>query len=244
MTAVLTSACVLVGVLMPVGMSPQAPSAAGTTTVNLGSAANFSVLAGTAATIPGSALGGEVGAATAITGDANTVLQSTVHTVNDAATSTALSDATSAYNTLRALSTTGTLTGGDLAGQVVTPGVYRVAAYAMTTPVTFDAENDPNALFIMQSDAALNTTAGTTMHLVNGAQPNQIFWVTVAAATLGASSTFAGTILSGAVITVGASSTVCGRALSVTAAVTLDADTFYVWQRWSLRPPSAGRSQP
>lgn len=219
---------VLVSALTVFGMSPTATSAiaTATSTANLGSAANFSVLGGAAATIPSSTLGGEVGAVSAITVNPATILQSTVHTAYDAATQTALSDATAAYNALGALSATGTLISDDLAGQVITPGVYRRAAYSMTTQVTFDGMNDPNALFIMQSDGALNTTASTTMNLINGAQANQIFWVITTAATLGASSTFYGTMLTGAAITVGASSTVCGRALSVLAAVTLDANIF------------------
>ena len=61
------------------------------------------------------------------------------------------------------------------------------------------------------------------MNLVNGAQASHIFWVTVGAATLGASSNFYGTMLSGAAVTVGASTHVHGAALSVVAAVTLGA---------------------
>ena len=227
--AMLVGLSVAVSGLCVVAAVPTAANAVALTTVDLGSAASFSVLAGAAATVPGSGLAGEVGSATAITTNALTWFGSIVHTVNDAATVTALHDATTAYAALRALPATGTLSSDDLAGQVIVPGVYhRVAAYAMTTPVTFDAKGDPNAFFIMQNDAALNTTAGTTMNLINGAQANHIFWVTVGAATLGASSTFSGTMISGAAITVGATSTVCGRALSVIAAVTLDADTFCV----------------
>lgn len=231
--AVAASAVVATGALIVCAMAAPASATTpvvtpnGPSSVNLGTAAGFSVLAAAAATIPGSNLPGEVGAQAAITDNALTAYGSPQHNYNDSATRAAVVDALSAYNTLSALAPTGQLSGDDLTLQVVKPGVYhRVAAYAMTTPVTFDAQGNSNAYFIMQGDAALNTTASTTMNLINGAQASHIFWVVRGAATLGASSYFSGTILSYAAVTVGATSHVCGRALSVMAAVTLDADIF------------------
>jgi len=195
--------------------------------IRLGTSARFSVLAAAAVTLPGSTLPGEVGSGAAITDDAGTMYGSVRHGVNDSATIAALADARAAYTSLAAMAPTGTLAGDDLGGQRVYPGVYhRVAAYAVTTPVTFDAQGNPDATFVMRSDAALNTTAATRMVLLNGAKASNIYWVLGGAATLGASSWFSGTILSAAAITVGAGSHVDGRALSVTAAVTLDANVF------------------
>ena len=220
---------VTMGSVISTGVQPCGATSAATAgnSVSLGSAASFSVLAGAAATVPTSTLPGEVGAVGAIADNAGTVYGSTRHTSNDAATQAALADATTTYNDLSTRAATGTLASSDLAGQTITPGVYHSSgAYAMTTPVTFDAQNDPNAYFIMQGDAALNTTASTTMNLINGAQASHIFWVLKAAVTLGASSTFYGTIMSKAAITVGASVHVYGRALSISAAVSLNADIF------------------
>jgi type VI secretion system secreted protein VgrG len=61
--------------------------------------------------------------------------------------------------------------------------------------------------------------------LINGAQACNVFWQVGGAATLGAASTFSGTILANAAITAGAGTAIDGRAFSVTAAVTLDANT-------------------
>jgi outer membrane protein OmpA-like peptidoglycan-associated protein len=205
------------------------PASAGPSpiSVDLGSAASFSVLAGAAATIPASTLPGEVGAVTAITDDNYTVYGSTKHVPNDAATQLALVNAGDAFTALDGLAAGNTLTGADLGGQTLVPGVYHsIAAYTATSAVTFDANGDANAYFIIQGDAALNTTASTSMVLTDGAQASHIFWVLEGAATLGASSSFVGTILSHGAITVGASTHVAGRAISLTAAVTLDADTF------------------
>jgi outer membrane protein OmpA-like peptidoglycan-associated protein len=197
------------------------------TSVDLGSAASFSLIAGAAATIPGSTLPGDVGAITAITDDAGTVYGSTKHLPNDAATQKALADANGAFGTLDGLDSTAVLAGADLGGQTLTPGVYHSAVgLSATSAVTFDAGGDPDAYFIIQGDAALGTTAGIKMNLVGGAQASHIFWVLKTAVTLGASSSFDGTVLSEAAISVGASVHFLGRAISLTAAVTLDADVF------------------
>jgi outer membrane protein OmpA-like peptidoglycan-associated protein len=220
-------AAVTSGLLLGSAFAGPAAASAGPISVDLGSASRFSVLAAAAATIPGSNLPGEVGAIAAITDDANTVYGAQKHTPNDAATQKALTDARTAFTTLSGLATTGVLAGADLGGRTLTPGVYHsIAAIAATSTVTFDAGGDPNAYFIVQGDATLGTTAGTVMNLVGGAQASHIFWVLKTAATLGASSRFDGTVLSGAAITVGASVQFFGRALSTTAAVTLDADVF------------------
>lgn len=221
------AAAVTSGLLLALGLTGPAFASPIPTSVDLGSAASFSVLAGAAATIPGSTLPGEVGAVTAITDDSGTVYGSPKHTPNDAATQQALADASSAFATLNGFAATGVLASADLGGQTLTPGVYHsVAALAETTAVTFDALGDPNAYFIVRGDAAFGTTASISMNLVGGAKASHIFWVLGGAATLGASSTFDGTVLSAAAITVGASVQYNGRAISIAAAVTLDADVF------------------
>ena len=206
-----------------------APSAMAISTVptDLGSAAPYSVLAGAAATVPGSILPGEVGAIGAIAGDAGSQFGSLLHSSNDSATQIALSDAAAATATLNQRPATATLTSSDLGGQTLLPGVYRSgAALAVTGALTFDAQNDPDAVFVVQTAGALNTTAATTMSLANGAQASNIFWVVGGATTLGAASAFTGTILSAAAITVGAGSRIHGRAISLSGAVTLDSTTF------------------
>ena len=206
-----------------------APSAMAISTVptDLGSAAPYSVLAGAAATVPGSILPGEVGAIGAIAGDAGSQFGSLLHSSNDSATQIALSDAAAATATLNQRPATASLTSSDLGGQTLLPGVYRSgAAFAVTGTLTFDAQGDPDAVFVVQTAAALNTTAATTMSLTNGAQASNIFWVVGGATTLGAASAFTGTILSGAAITVGAGSRIHGRAISLSGAVTLDSTTF------------------
>lgn len=201
---------------------PPAPTPIQVAT-RLGSACGFAVLAGAAVTASASNVWGDVGAAAAATITATViggVLQSTTNTA------AGLTDLATAYTALKALTPTGVLSGDDLGGQTITPGVYhRVAALALTTSVTFDAKGDPNAIFVIQSDAAMNTTAGSSMILTRGAKAANIYWVTTGAATLGGTSAFAGNILAYAAVTAGAGTAINGRAFSVTAAATLPATT-------------------
>jgi len=104
---------------------------------------------------------------------------------------------------------------GDLNGRTFHIGVHHTtAAISLTGILTLDAEGDPDAVFIFQTDAALNTAASSTVQLVNGAQASNVFWVVAGAAGTGATSSFAGTILAYGAITIGAGGGVAGQALS------------------------------
>jgi type VI secretion system secreted protein VgrG len=111
----------------------------------------------------------------------------------------------------------------ELGAQIVCPGIYKSdAAFGLTGNLTLDGNNDPNSLFIFITPAAITTAAASKMILTNGAHERNIFWQSGAAATLGASSFFKGTILAEAAITAGNGVHVHGRLLSKSAAVTLD----------------------
>ena len=106
---------------------------------------------------------------------------------------------------------------GDLNGRTFHAGVHHTAAaLALTGTLTLDGEGDPNAVFIFQVDAALNTAAASHVVLTNGAQAANVYWQVLGAAGTGASSTFAGTILAAGAITLGDSTLLIGRALSKT----------------------------
>jgi len=188
----------------------EPPATAAQPTVELGTAGSFSALASAALTSSGgSAAGAMDSSGTGTASNADMAKQ-------------AQDDLAAAYNSVAALTPTAIIA-GDLGGLTITPGIYHsAAALAMTTSVTFDALGDPNAVFIFQVGAAVNTTAGSKMILVNGAQASRIYWQTVAAVTTGASSFFTGTILGNAAITAGAGTTLQGRALTMGGAVTLD----------------------
>jgi hypothetical protein len=114
----------------------------------------------------------------------------------------------------------------DLGGLILTPGVYTFdGAISVTGTLTLDAQNDPSAMFIFRTKLTLNTTANSIIQMINGGNPCQVFFVPVGASTLGANSSFIGSILShSAPITVGDNSNIVGRALSG-AAVSLARNT-------------------
>lgn len=202
------------------------------TTVNLGTAGGFAVLAGAGITIAGavnsSTVTGDIGTfpTTSITGLGNLVLNGTNH-AGDAVTQGAKDDLVTAYN--NAAGQTPSLVPAELGGHTMTPGVYKnnadLDSLAITGTLTLDAQGDPNAVFIFQSGSTLTTAAGSQVVLINGAQACHVFWQLGSSATLGTNSVFKGNILAltSATLTTGAN--VEGSVLARNGAVTLDTNT-------------------
>jgi hypothetical protein len=64
-----------------------------------------------------------------------------------------------------------------LGGQTLTPGVYSCSSYCTLDDVlTFDAQNDPTAVFQIITEGYLAVDPGARMVLLNGARSNHIFW--------------------------------------------------------------------
>ena len=115
---------------------------------------------------------------------------------------------------------------GELTGRTFNRGVHHTsAALSLTENLTLDARGDPNAVFIFQTSAALNTAAESSITLINEAQASNVFWVVGRAAGLGANSTFAGILMAGGAITVGDAASVHGQVLTP-ASVTLANNAF------------------
>ena len=113
----------------------------------------------------------------------------------------------------------GQLGGPGSAGKVLLAGVYHEATlnFAANTVVTFDAQNDPNAIFIIKIDSSF-TDSGTLLlptqvKLANQAQARNIWFVVGLDATIGHGTAWSGNILAGQTVTVLDSSTVVGRVL-------------------------------
>jgi hypothetical protein len=193
----------------------------------LGSAASYSVL-GSAATGDGqTTLSGDLGTFPAATaaGFPDGTVQGITHT-GDLTASAAETDLTAAY--ADALSRpVDTEFAGDLNGVTFTAGVHHTgAALALSAAGTLalDGQGNPNAVFIFQVNGALNTGAGSSVVLVNGARASNVYWQVNGAAGTGSLSSFSGTILASGAITIGAGGTLIGRALS-SGAVTLANNT-------------------
>jgi hypothetical protein len=112
-------------------------------------------------------------------------------------------------------------------GETLPPGVYTIAgAISITGSLTLDGLGDPNSLFIIRGTAAFNTAAGTVVTLVNGASPENIYWIAQDAIGLGSTTTIQGTIFSNsAAIAVGSTCTMSGRLFTKAGALSFGAGT-------------------
>jgi len=214
-------------------MFGESANAAIVPTVDMGTADDFSVLAGSTVTNTGtSAFANSVGVwpGTAITGVTPAMIgpSGTIEAGTSVAEE-AQADLTSAYVDAAGRAVDVTTPTGQLGGLVLIGGVYAApskAALGLTGTLTLDGGGNANSVFIFQTDFAFDTAAASNILLVNGALECNVFWQVGGAATLGASSTFVGSILAQTAITVGAGVEFHGHALARDAAVTLDTDTF------------------
>ena len=203
-------------------------SAVSPTTVLLGSAANFSVLAGSGITNTGpTTIYGDVGTfpTTSETGFDSVTIIGTNH-MGDAVTQQAKTDLVTAYNDA-AGRTPVTTVPTELGGTTLTPGVYNSESgtFGITGTLTLDGQGDPNAVFIFQTASTLITATGSVVSLINGAHACNVFWQVGSSATIQTTSTFVGTILALTSITMNTGATVDGRLLARNGAVTLDSNT-------------------
>jgi Ice-binding-like len=201
--------------------------------VTLGSAANFAVLAGTTVTNAGPTVvqGGNVGVSpgTAITGfPPGTVMAPYSLDGGDALSAQAESDLSTAYNTAVSLDPTQNLSGQDLGGLTLPPGVYYFATTAtLNGTLTLDDMGNPNAQFVFQMGTTLATGANSSIVTLNGGltPAYNIIWQVGSSATLGPDSTFEGHVLAFTSITVNSGVVLSdGSVLAINGAVTLDTD--------------------
>jgi Ice-binding-like/Bacterial Ig-like domain len=185
-------------------------------TVLLNSAATYSVLTGANVVGTGtSSLSGDLGVSpgTSVTGFPPGTVAGAAHT-GDVQAAQAESAFVAAYNDA-ASRTPSSEFSGDQNGVTFHEGVHDTAvAFTLTGTLTLDAQGDPNAIFIIQVGAALNTAAASHVALVNGAQASHVFWQVAGAAGTGASSSFAGIIMAAGAITLGDSTQLTGQALA------------------------------
>jgi uncharacterized protein with beta-barrel porin domain len=189
---------------------------------------SFAILAGSTITNTGpSVISGNVGVSpgSAITGFPPGIVNGGIFAA-DAVASGAQSDLTIAYNALAARAPTANLTGQDLGGKTLTPGIYGFdTSSQLTGALTLDGGGDPNAVFIFKIGSTLTTASASVVQLINGAQGRNVFFQVGSSATLGSTSMFAGKIFALTSITLGTGAEInCGSALAQNGAVTLDSN--------------------
>ena len=199
---------------------------------SLGTAQSFAVLGASAVTNTGpTVVTGDLGISpntiASITGFPPGVILGTVHASPDPVALQAQNDTTAAYLQLagQACPATNNLTGIDLGGLTLVPGVYCFSSSAqLTGTLTLDAQGDPNAAWVFQTGSTITTASGSSVVLINGAQACNVFWQIGSSATLGTTTTFLGNILALTSITLNTNASLFGRALARNGAVTLDSN--------------------
>lgn len=196
------------------GSGPQAPS--------LASSATFAVLGGSAVTNTGSSvITGDLGVSpsASITGFPPGTVIGTIHN-NDAAAAQAQVDLTAAYTDLAARPA-GTVESA-LGGLTLPPGTYTSgSSMSLTGTLTLDAGGNPNAVWIFQMGSTLTTASASSVVMINGGNPGNVYWQVGSSATLGTTTSFLGNILALTSISANTSASVQGRLLARNGAVTL-----------------------
>ncbi|MGA3019662.1 MAG: ice-binding family protein [Bryobacteraceae bacterium] len=194
-------------------VAASVPAFGGTISVNLGSASSFGMLGSTISNTGISHILGNVGATTTITDSGPWVVTGTVFPFpSDPTVTAAYNDFESAYNTALAMGPTQpTLSSLPLTQTFTGNNVYRFTTDISTTTstvLTFDAQYDPNEVFVMQVDGAFTVNGALQFDLVNGAQATNIFWIVEDAATISVDGStpqiFDGSILAGTSFTMSA----------------------------------------
>ena len=213
-------------------MFAHTASAALVTNVPMATAANYSVLGGQSVTNAGNTtmnenLGVSPGLPAAITGFPPGVVNSPGVLDNPNAAQAQL-DLTTAYNNAHLRTVLTATTGNNLAG-TLPGGIYHASARGpllINGTFTLDGNNNPNTVFIFQTDSTLTTASGSVVRLIRGAQECNVYWQVLSSANLGSGSTFVGNVLALTTITMQNNVTVHGRALARNGSVTLINDHF------------------
>ena len=195
-------------------------------TPNLGSAGTFSVLGATTVTNTGdTVLSGDLGlwGGTSITGFPPGIVDGTIHQT-DGVAQQAQADALTAYNSLASSTPTQNLSGQDLGGKILMPGVYAFDSSAqLTGQLTLNTQGNPAAIFIFVIGSTLTTASGSSVVTSNGAACCNVYWVVGTSTTLGTTTNFLGNILANISITLDSGANIVdGSALALNGAVTLD----------------------
>ena len=231
-------------VMMATAVPEMSVVAAGLTKVELGTTSTFAVLAGTTITNTGATTisgklpegGGNVGLypGSDFPGKTSVTMTGWKVYLSDPAgvARQAKNDLTTAYLDAagRTPTTTFTSTDNQLGGQTLKSGVYAfghadTANLTAASPLTLDAEGNPEAVFIFQASSDLVTASGSQIILKNGARFCRVFWQVTSSATLGTNSHFVGHIFALTSIWANTGATVQGQLLARNGEVTLNHNT-------------------
>jgi type VI secretion system secreted protein VgrG len=222
------SAATCIAALIVVGLLATSLSAAASV-ISLGAAENVAVLGNSTVTNAGpTVVTGNVALSSpgvSITGFPPGTIIDGAQYIGPGLANQAHADAVIAYGQLVGETFTTDLSGQNLGGMILTPGVYHFGTAAqLTGTLILDTQGDPNATFHFQIGTTLTTDPGSMITFLNGNSSN-VFWQVGTSATIGVDSVLYGNVLADQSITVNAGATVIGRLIAINAAVTMDTDT-------------------
>ena len=147
----------------------------------------------------------------------------------DGASAQCAADLLIAYNQLNAITAThfpAPLLGN---GQTLTAGIYAISsASTLNGDLLLDAQNNPNALFIIKIQGSFSTNAASKVKLLNGALGCNVFWKVEGLVSMATGTSMKGTVIANnAAISMHSGDTLEGRALSTTGSVTTDGVLLY-----------------
>jgi hypothetical protein len=130
------------------------------------------------------------------------------------------------------------MTGVNLGGKTLTPGVYHFSSSAqLTGTLILNGEGRTSSVFIFQIGSTLTTASRSRVVLSNRASACNVFWQVTSSATLGTATSFQGNLIALTSITLTTGATIGvgggfngGRALARNGALTLDSNV--------IRPPT------
>jgi len=216
-----------VGALIAASLSIHATQAS----VDLGTSASFAVMGGAGVTNTGGTyVRGDMGAfpTVAITGFYGTTSNEGPGVVvgniyqGGAVAEQAQADAQAAYNHLQGLLATQDLTGMDLGGMTLNPGVYKFDTSAQLTGTLV---LDGSGTYVFQIGSTLNAAGDSAVDYINGANPfTSVFWQVGTSATIETGANFAGTIIADQSVSMLTGATLDGRVFALEGSVTLQAN--------------------
>ncbi len=203
--------------------------------VKLHSAARFAVLGATAVENTGETAvhGGDVGTSHSreiIGFPPGTVSPPHTTRAADGAAQQAHADLTAAYSAAAAMPSTHDLSGHDLGGLTLLPGVYRFSSAAtLNGTLTLNNQGDPKAKFVFKIGTTLTTGSDSSVISINGGRgpetKSDVTWQVGTSVNIGADSAFEGNILAHDDIMMSADASIRdGSALSEGGEVTLDSN--------------------
>lgn len=214
--------------------------------IEIGSYLNsFVVLAGTAIANTGTTvligepnIGGDIGVSPGlvIDGFPPGATSGSFHYADGFAT-TAQIELLTLYNILQDATTTQDLSGQDLGGLILTPGVFNFSGPAtLTGTLTLDAVHQQDPVFIFKIGTSFSTAENSEIHLINGATGCKVFWQVTTITTLGVNSLFKGVIASDSSVNMMAGTSIlCGAVYSLNGSITLNKNTVV----WNTQPNCA-----